>query len=214
MNKYGATEARITSQWERLERMAHLEYEIEVRNDEIKQLQLDADAPRASQPCKGSPTNANAIDIYLLPSMVSMSSADSDDSSVTSSIVSEPSMQDMASKIKERDTKIQTLEATISNNKAGMEKMKNTIEKLSDDIVEEAKSSRDKIADLESQCSDQENIIEFLKAEMVKTLASKIMFQDLCEQKVNQSQQRVAALEASSSSLEDEIEKLKIGSVR
>jgi len=135
----------------------------------------------------------------------------------------ETKWQVLQQKIDERDQKIGSLESVINSDTDIFHKMKGTLEKM----VHERNEMKSNTDTLMGQVSSQENIIEFLKTEMVNLLIKQQVDENVQRKELDNRDRIIASLEGlfqdnaeqtqlmikqlgtRNSSLEDEIERLR-----
>jgi len=135
----------------------------------------------------------------------------------------ETKWQVLQQKIDERDQKIESLESVINSDTDIFQKMKGTLEKM----VHERNEMKSNTDTLKAQLSSQENVIEFLKTEMVNLLITQQVDEEVQRKELDNRDRIIASLEGlfqdnaeqtqlmikqlgtRNSSLEDEIERLR-----
>ena len=135
----------------------------------------------------------------------------------------ETKWQVLQQKIDERDQKIESLESAINSDTDIFQKMKGTLEKM----VHERNEMKSNTDTLKAQLSSQENVIEFLKTEMVNLLITQQVNEEVQRKELDNRDRIIASLEGlfrdnaeqtqlmikqlgtRNSSLEDEIERLR-----
>ena len=129
----------------------------------------------------------------------------------------------MQQKIDERDQNIEFLESVVNSDTDIFQKMKGTLEKM----VHERNEMKSNTDTLKAQLSSQENVIEFLKTEMVNLLITQQVNEEVQRKELDNRDRIIASLEGlfrdnaeqtqlmikqlgtRNSSLEDEIERLR-----